>query len=63
MTGVKEAQLLIVEENRREQDEVNNAIRANYVKRAARIIKQGRSYDDILSTVAKLLSVTKTMGE
>ena len=31
-----------------------------FCKRAAHIIKQGRSYDNTLSNVANLLSVTKT---
>ena len=33
--------------------------RSNSVKRAARIIKQGSSYDNIISTVSNLLSSTK----
>ena len=35
-------------------------ILANYVKRGAHIIKQRIYYDNIISTVANLLSVTKT---
>ena len=38
-------------------------IRANSVKRAACIIKQGSSYDNILSAVANLLSVTNTTDD
>ena len=34
--------------------------RYNYVKISARIIKWGSSYDNILSSVANLWSVTKT---
>ena len=59
---VKEAQLLIVDDNRRKQDEVEkNSIRDNFSKREAHIIKRGSSYDNILSTVGKFLSVAKTM--
>ena len=35
----------------------------NYAKRAVRIIKRGRSYDNILSAVADLLSVTNNTEE
>ena len=46
----------IVAENQRKQYEVKqNLIRANSVKRAACIIKRGRYYDGILSTVATSL--------
>ena len=38
-------------------------ILANYVKRGAHIIKQRIYYDNIISTVANLLSVTKTTEE
>ena len=38
---------------------LKNTIWANYVKRAAHIIKRGRSYDNIIYTVANLLSFTK----
>ena len=49
-------------ENRIKQDEVKqNVIRANYVKRAARIIKWGSAYYNILSTVENLRSATNNM--
>ena len=35
-------------------------IQGNYVKRKYRIIKIWRSYDNIISTVTKLLIITKT---
>ena len=57
MTAVKEAQCRIVAKNRRKQDEVKpKKNQKNYVKRSAHIIKQGRSYDIILSAVANLIS-------
>ena len=37
--------------------------RSNSVKRAARITKRGNSYDNILSSVANLLSAIKTTKE
>ena len=53
-----------MEKNSRKQDEVKKMVkRSNYIKRAAHIIKQGRSYDNILSSVSNLLSVTKTMKD
>ena len=56
MTAVKEAQCRIEYKNKRKQYEVKqNLIRANSVKRAACIIKRGRYYDGILSTVATSL--------
>ena len=61
MNAVKEAQWPIVDKNRRKQDEEkHNTVRANSVKMEARIIKHGSSYDNILSSVENLLSVTKT---
>ena len=35
-------------------------IRANYFKREARIVKQGGSYDNIISDISNILSVTNT---
>ena len=62
MNGLKEAQFRIVVENSRKQDEVKqNRIQANFIKRAAFVIKWGVSYNNILSSVANLLSVTNTM--
>ena len=62
MNTVRESQCLIVNSNRRKQDEVkHNPKWENFVKRAAHIIKQGSSYDNILSAVANLLSSTNTI--
>ena len=64
MTTVKEVQCRIVAENRIKQDEVKeNSQQSNSVKRAACIIKQGGSYDNIISAVANLLSATNTTVE
>ena len=60
MTAVKESQYRIVAKNRREQYEVKNTIRSDYIKRVACIIKWGSSYDNILYAVANLLIITKT---
>ena len=61
MTVVREDQWRIVDDNSRKQDEVKqNAIHSNSIKRDDGIIKQGSSYDNILSTVTNILSVTKT---
>ena len=50
--------------NRRKQDEVKeNTKISNSVKRAAHIIKRGSSYDNILSAISNLLSVTNTTDE
>ena len=55
MNPLKEYQCRIVAENRRKQYEVKeNTKWSIFVKRAACIIKKGRSYDNILSSVAKL---------
>ena len=40
---------------------LKNYIRSNSFKRVDHIIKRGRYYDNILSNVAKILSVTKTV--
>ena len=64
MTSVKEAQWRIVDKNRINQYEVKkNTIRANYFKRVSRIINWGVYSDNIISTVANILSTTKTMEE
>ena len=48
----------------KKQDEVKQNVKWEIsVKRAAYIIKQGISYDNILSDAAKLLNVTNTIEE
>ena len=61
MTSVKEAQCRIVAENRRKQDEVKEDVKGpNSVKRSARIINRGISYDNILSAVTNFLGSANT---
>ena len=64
MTLTKEDQGRIDFKNRRKQYQVKqNSVRVNYVKKAPHAINCGRSFDNILHTVAKLRSYTKTMEE
>ena len=64
MTSVKEDQFRILADNRRKQDEVKqNALQANSIKNSSRIIKQGILFHKILSTVARIYSVTDTTDE
>ena len=64
MNAVKESQCRIVDKNRKKQNEEKDImVQEKNFKRAARIIKQGRSFDNIPSTLANLLSVTKSMEE
>ena len=64
MNAVKESQCRIVDKNKEKQNEEKDImVQEKNFKRAARIIKQGRSFDNIPSTLANLLSVTKSMEE
>ena len=59
MNSIKEDKVRIVANNREKQDEVKwNVEQFNSVKRAACIIKRGSSCDNIISSVANLLSDT-----
>ena len=61
MDAVNEAQCRVGAKKSRKQDEVKqNTIQANSIEWAAWIINRGISYDNLIFTVANLVSVTKT---